>query len=1036
MNRMPAHATFYSYPDAATALDQPRDQSPWFRTLNGDWKFAWVPRPADAIESFYQTDFDVSEWKSIDVPSNWEMRGYGIPIYTNARYPFPKNPPWIGRDDNPVGMYRREFEVPAEWKDQQVVLHFGGVSSAYFVWINGKQVGYAEDSRLPSEFDITNYVKPGKNMVAVQVYRWCDGSYLEDQDHWRMSGMHREVLLLARPQEGFQDFAVRTEPLADSEDWSLQLRPRLRRKEQQAKLEGWHVEAQLFDDQGKSVLAKPMKIAAQKLLNEPYPQRDDVPFGIMSTKVKEPRLWSAEHPNLYRLVLSLHNAEGKVVEATRTNVGFRSVKIEDGQLWVNGKSIKLYGANRHDHSQTEGKTVTREDMLADVLLMKRFNFNAVRTSHYPNDPHFLDLCDQYGLYVMDEANLETHGVNGLLSNQHEWSGSFLERAVRMVQRDRNHPSIIFWSLGNEAGTGPNHATMSGWIKERDPTRPVHYEGAQGDPNSPLHMSQWQLRNAGKNAVLGNPTDRTYVDMVSRMYATVNELEGMLENDQSGRPIILCEYAHAMGNSTGNLKEYWDLIHKEPRLIGGYIWDWIDQGLIKKTEDGREFLAYGGDYGDEPNDLNFCINGIIASDRSPKPALWECKKVFQPIEVEAVDLDQLQFKVLNRYNFTDLSDFVGSWILLADGKPIAESGLPSLSAQPGDQADLKIDLGGKASHSGVEYVLRTSFRSREVSNWEEPGNVIAWNEFILPASAEDKTEPAASSGTLVGENSSTALLVKNDGYVARFDKQRGILTQIEIAEMPLLAQPLVPNFWRAITDNDRRGARNRKLPRDPWKSAFDKAVLKGCDVQESSPQSVEVTCQHDLSTVGAQISTTYTFHANRRIKVHAELTLSDKSPLLPRFGMQLGLAADFDEAEYYGRGPFENYWDRKTGAALGIYQSALIDLSYDYVRPQENGNREDCRWLELSSSTAGQTLGVRGQPTFSFSAWPYSLATLDQAMHTTDLTSAGFTTLNIDLRQRGVGGDDSWSPRAAPLPKYQLTEDRYVFDFVLVPGATR
>jgi len=930
-------------------------------------------------------------------------------------------------------MYRRDFEVPADWQDKQIVLHFGGVSSAYYVWVNGQQVGYAEDSRLPSEFEISKYVKPGKNSVAVKVFRWCDGSYLEDQDHWRMSGIHREVLLLARPQEGLQDFAVRTEPIAGSSDWSLQLRPRLRQTEQTSSLAGWHVEAQLYTADNQTVLTKPMRIRAKNLFNEWYPQRDNVSFDIMSATVRQPRLWSAEQPHLYRLVLTVRDANNNVVEATRTNVGFRSVKIEAGQLLVNGQSIKLYGVNRHDHSPTEGKAVSREDLLADVLLMKRFNFNAVRTSHYPNDPYFYDLCDQYGLYVMDEANLETHGINGRLSNQLEWSTSFLERAVRMVQRDRNHPSIIFWSLGNESGTGPNHAAMSAWIKERDPTRPIHYEGAQGDPTSPL----FKKSKAGRS-ILGNPTDRSYVDVISRMYPRATELEALRKQDPSGRPILLCEYAHSMGNSTGNLKEYWDLIHSQPRLIGGYIWDWIDQGLVKQTEDGREFLAYGGDYGDTPNDSNFCINGIVASDRSPKPALWECKKVFQPIEVEAVDLEKLQFKVINRHHFTDLADFTGSWTLLADGGHHSQGALPKLSAAAGTQKDLEVDIALHDKQPGVEYVLRTEYRRRQPANWSVAGDVIAWNEFILPGQTSLST-PANhstdhSAGKLTLEQTTDEAVVHGAGFEIRFDKKLGVLSALKTGDASLLATPLVPNFWRAITDNDRRGNRDRALPRDPWKKAFAAAKLASCKSKKVNSNKPVIICHHQLPTVHASLNTSYDFSLSRQVRVSATLALTDKSPPLPRFGMQLGISNQLKQTEFYGRGPHENYWDRKTGAALGRYQLPTKDLAYDYVRPQENGNHEDCRWLVVSSANTGQGLRVAAQSRFAFSIWPYALETLDGAKHTTDLTPADYFTLNIDYRQMGVGGDDSWSSRAAPLKKYRLTGDRYSFRFTLKAAA--
>lgn len=1035
VNRLPAHATFYSYDNEAAALREPRVASPMFRSLNGDWQFAWAPKPADAIEGFHRTDYDASGWDALPVPSNWEMHGYGIPIYTNSTYPFPKNPPWIGRQDNPVGMYRHDFDVPADWGEKRILLHFGGVSSAYLVYVNGQYVGYAEDSCLPSEFDVTQHVKAGTNTLAVKVFRWSDGSYLEDQDQWRLSGIQREVLLLARPSEGLQDFTVRTQPIDGSSDWRLLVRPRLGRVEQQDDLSGWRVTAQLYDADQQAVLDEPLSITAQALLDESYPQRDNVSFGLLSATVKAPQLWSAEHPNLYRLVLTVRDADDRVVEATRTHVGFRTVAIHDGQLWVNGKSIKLYGTNRHDHSPTRGKAVTREEMLTDVLLMKRFNFNAVRTSHYPNDPYFYELCDQYGLYVMDEANVESHGVNGLLSNLPEWSSAYLERGVRMVLRDRNHPSIILWSLGNESGTGPNHAAMAGWIRECDPTRPIHYEGAQGDPTSRDYRDYNSF--TGFDHTLGNPTDRKYVDMISRMYPKVDELAKLNQADPSGRPIVLCEYAHAMGNSTGNLQEYWDLMRAEPRLIGGYIWDWIDQGLVKQTEGGRIYFAYGGDYNDQPNDKNFCINGTITSDRLPKPAMWECKKVFQPIDVVATNLDQFVFSVQNRYNFTSLSEHNAEWTLFANGKAIPWSGgagaatltSPPIATQPGQTDTIQLAPPNLKRSPGVEYVLRVSFRKKSPDSWEEPGHVVAWNEFVLPPAHAPQTKPSHSPNALKFDQSGSRVTVEAADHTYTFDKQRGVLSEFQLAGESLLRAPMQPSFWRALTDNDIPGIRRVARPRDAWELAFAESKLRSFTVERAERGNVAVTARHQMPAVSATVTTDYTISGTGDLRVRCKLTLSEESPPLPRFGMTLGVPDDLTRVTFYGRGPHENYWDRKRGAPLGQYEMPLTDIPFEYVRPQENGNREDCRWVQFASA-AGRQLKIVGSPSFSFSAWPYTLGTLSAAKHPTDLTPAGYTTLNVDYRQRGVGGDDSWSSRAQPLKKYQLTDEQYELSFRL------
>ena len=659
--RLRSRSTAYTFDSVEKAKTFDREQSGYYQSLNGNWKFAFAPKPADAIADFEAEDFDVSGWKDIDVPSNWEMRGYGRPIYTNAKYPFKVDPPFIDPADNPVGQYVRSFEVPDSWDGRQIVLHFGGVYSAYYVWVNGQLAGYAEDSCLPSEFDITGLLKKGSNKVAVKAFRWADGSYLEDQDHWRLSGIYREVFLEARPRRGFEDISIRTKRIGDSDDWQLQIRPRLRR-DNPKNYKGDYLRFKLLS--GDEAVGEPIIVHSKKVLNEKWPQREKTPFAIAKTKVTDPELWSAESPTLYTLTCELVDKEGKVKDATAIRVGFRSVDLKDNVFHVNGKQVKLIGVNRHDHDHINGKTLDRDDMRRDVELMKQLNFNSVRTSHYPNDPYFYDLCDELGLYVMDEANCESHGVKGLLTNDPDWASSYLQRAVRMVERDKNHPSIVIWSLGNESGMGSGHAAMASWIKDADPTRPVHYEGASALMEDPRYVPiNDKKRYTQKVRYNGNPTDDFYVDMLSRMYPSAEQLKDMLKADNGDRPIVMCEYAHAMGNSLGNLDDYWELIRSEDRIIGGYIWDWIDQGLSKKADDGTEFFAYGGDYGDTPNSSNFCINGVIASDRTLKPASMQCKYIFQPIQVEMNEDGTATIK--NRFDFTDLSAVEGSYQVLKD-----------------------------------------------------------------------------------------------------------------------------------------------------------------------------------------------------------------------------------------------------------------------------------------------------------------------------------------------------------------------------------
>ena len=1027
INRLNARSTMYSYADVDSALANEREKSSFYKSLNGDWKFAFAPKPADAIDGFQKTDFDSSSWKEIDVPSNWETRGYGRPIYTNSTYPWKVKTPIIPDTDNPVGHYIKTFDVPQDWDGRQIVLHFGGVYSAYYVWVNGQPTGYAEDSCLPSEFDITPFVKPGKNQVAVKAFRWADGSYLEDQDHWRLSGIYREVFLEARPKLGFEDIAVRTKRVADSDDWQLLVRPRLK-NEYSNDYSALQTRFTLYRN-GKKVATNGgrMELDAKGIMKEYYPQRDSVPFGLINTVVTKPELWTAETPNLYTLTAELLNKDGKVAEATSIRIGFRNVSIKDGVFKVNGKKVKLIGVNRHDHDHLNGKTVDRDDMKRDVLLMKQLNFNAVRTSHYPNDPYFYDLCDQYGLYVMDEANVESHGVKGLVSNHSEWAGSFLERATRMVQRDKNHPSIVIWSLGNESGMGPNHAAMSGWIKDTDPTRPVHYEGASGAPEDPRYIAFNDKENYNEAVRYnGNPTDAFYVDMLSRMYPSVDQLKAMTEADNGNRPIVMCEYAHAMGNSLGNLDEYWELIRSNDRLMGGYIWDWIDQGLLKKAEDGSEFLAYGGDYGDTPNSGNFCINGVIASDRTLKPGSLQCKYIFQPVNVTQ---DGGAFKIENRYDFTDLNTLSANFKVLKDGVEIAQGKLPEQSLAP--QTSGNFTAPTFARDRASQYSLQVFFTHKEAPAWIGEDKVVAYNEFIYPA-----LEPTANESNIdfvLGEEDGSFKITSGDD-VFFVDQTTGLLSMWNRDGKEIITSPLKPNFWRALTDNDLRGGRLDKRDSKYWSDAFNKSKVVSVKAVQNK-RGVESV--FELPKGKGKLTVTFAeAKYGSGISIWSVLKRDmDKCPLMPRFGFQTTVPKAFSKTKYFGRGPFENYADRKSGAMIGVYQSPSDQLTHNYVRPQENGNRTDCRWVSVTGDDgvgiyASQYSTIKASQPFSFSVWPYSYENLKKAEHTNELETFENLTVNIDYGQMGVGGDNSWTNKALPMEKYRLNEGTIAWVFRL------
>ena len=1039
INRMPARATSFSYDSMEEALSVDRNQSV-IKSLNGDWKFNFVDNSDKRPRSFFKDDFDSSNWDTIAVPSNWEILGYGTPIYTNTTYPMFEDTddiqvPLITRD-NPVGSYLKTFILNKDWQDQQIILHFGGVTSAYYVWLNGEKVGYAQGSRLPSEFDITDYVKKGKNTLAVQVFRWSDGSYLEDQDHWRISGIHREVMLLAQPKVAINDFFVKTSLTNNYSTARLEVRPELSNIDS-TNLAGWTISAQLFETDGTVVAHPNMEVAATKVARIRYPQRDNFTFGLLNTEIKNPKLWSAEKPYLYTLVLSLIDSESNLVETRSVRVGFREVKITDqGELLVNGRSIELMGVNRHDHNAKRGKALTREDLRKDVILLKQFNFNSVRTSHYPNDPYFYELADIYGLYVMDEANIESHGVGGLLANLPEWGHAMSNRVQRMVERDKNHPSIISWSLGNESGTGPNFAAAAGWVKDYDPTRFVHYEGAQGDPSHPDYKgleTRWASNDDReyRHTPLANPTDRPFVDVISRMYPTLEELDGLAKSPFIKRPILMCEYAHAMGNSVGNLAEYWDMIRAEKNLIGGYIWDWIDQGIETTNDAGELYLAYGGDFGDTPNDSNFCINGIVDSYREPKPQIWEAKYIFQPVEFELVDLRKGKVKINNRFNFKSLSEYEFVWTLEEDGKTIQKSQFRGLDIAPGEAQTVRIGVKKPTTiQPGKHYTLNLSIRTIEDTLWAKADHEIAKEQFVLPwkkavTISENQSSPGLNETAKYAE-------ITGDHFIVKFDKLSGFLVSYQFNNVNVITRALRPNFYRPQTDNDRLGWRTHEAMAI-WKAASENMDLMGfATSKKTNAIVVETAHEHDGKV---NVITRYTINGDGKIAVDFKLDADTSLPGLLRVGMQTGVNANLSRMNFFGRGPFENYSDRKSGAVLNTYSGPVKHFIHDYVRPQENGNHTDIDWLVLHKPDG---VGVKfdGEKPLSMSVWPYTAEQIDEATHLYQLIENDFNTVNIDMVQAGVGGIDSWSHNAAPIKKYQIPAGTYQYRFVISAESKR
>lgn len=1029
VNREASRTLAYSYDNVEDALEYNREKSSRVMFLNGEWDFKFAYKPADAPADFYKGK--VQNWEKIDVPSNWEMLGYDIPIYSSAVYPFrPVNPPFVPYDYNAVGSYQRTFSVPNEWKDMNITLHFGGVSSAFKLWINGDFVGYGEDSFLPSEFNITPYITDGENIISVQVLRWSSGSYLEDQDHWRMSGIQREVMLLAEPKLRIADFHYQTKLDKDYDDATFSLRPKIDNLTG-GNVPGYVFKAQLFDKNKKQVFANPLEMSVEDILNESYPRLDNVKFGLLETDVKSPKKWSDESPYLYTLVISIEDSIGNILEAKSGKVGFRSIEFSkvNSKLLINGKETYLYGVNRHDHHQTRGKALTRDDIKADLQQIKQFNFNAVRTAHYPNDTYFYDLCDEYGLLVIDEANLETHGLGGKLSNDPLWANAHLQRAVRMVMRDKNHPSIIIWSLGNEAGRGPNHSAMSGWIKDFDITRPVHYEPAQGNHRDeryvpPGHPNYPPTDHAYRVQV---PTDQPYVDIISRFYPGLFTPKLLI--DQPGtddRPILFVEYSHSMGNSTGNMKEFWDIFRSEPKLIGGFIWDFKDQGILKKDSLGNEFLAYGGDFGEKIHHENFCLNGIVASDGRPKSAIYECKWVFQPITISWGDKIKNVISIKNRHASKSVADYVGKITVLENGFAVKESILPKLDVKAGETLSLDITKYLPKIKENSEYLINITFHLKEDESWAKKNHIISSDQLIYNEVVKPQEKNA--SGKIRVEENDVAFKIVGNNFTLNFNKTNGALDSYVKDNFEYIEEAFLPNFTRPQTDNDERAWKTTKT----LKQWFDnKAKLSEINYSTEG-EIIKIKSNYSVIKDSSNVEVVYTISPDGVIKVDYQLFADKSLPYLPKVGFQGKIARSLENIEYYGRGPLENYIDRRFGFHAGIYSQNIFDFMEPYVKPQENGNRTDVRWCHFKDENNNGLL-ILADSLLSISAWPFSEEDLHTTSHFHKLVDNKKITLNIDLIQMGVGGNNTWTEVGAPEEQYRVPAGNYNYTFYIFPA---
>ncbi len=1012
-NKEPAHNTLIPFPNREDSLKETKNNSIYYRSLTGMWKFNWVKRPADRPLNFWENEYDVSDWAEIPVPSNWQMHGYDIPIYTNIKYPKSvktRGIPRIDHENNPVGSYKTEFEIPSEWSGRQIFLHFAGVKSAFYIWVNGEKVGYSQGSMTPAEFNITKFVKLGKNQLAVEVYRWSDGSYLEDQDMWRFSGIYRDVFLFSTPQVHIRDFFIFCD--LDKQYRDATLKARVKIKNYNDSLIANHSLAIILMNSEGAIVGQDPLIQSQI---EITPSQELI--VELEATIKDPRKWSAEDPYLYKICLELRDAQNNLIEVESCRYGFRTVEIKNCQILINGKRIYTKGVNRHEHDPDHGRAIPYERMIQDIKLMKQHNVNAVRTSHYPNQPEWYDLCDEYGIYVLDENNLESHGARRKLpKGKPEWTNAVVDRMISMVERDKSHPSIFMWSLGNEAGSGKNFMIMREKTLALDPTRPIHYEGdiKPSDVFSTMYTSLEDLERSGQfKKVRSNPL----------------AIFPLKPKEYEAKPRILCEYCHAMGNSVGNLQEYWDIFEKYYNMVGGFIWDWVDQGLRKIDEaSGKQFWAYGGDYGDKPNDGNFCINGLILPDRIPNPSLYELKKVYQYIKVIPVDLVNGLVKIHNKYSHISLSFVKIHWELTENGVIIQEGDLETPETAPGTEQELTIPFKLPALTSSSEFYLKIGFRLVRDMIWANEGYEIAWDQFKIPSEVPaSPIKQAHSSPDVKLEDLEDSLIISGKNFKTMIGKKTGSIESYIYEAREFISTPLVPNFWRSPTDNDRGLA--KFVPflerfQKGWKKATQKCRVKTISSEQPASNIIQITVLYKMPRAKFGPQVIYTIFGDGDISVENIFTPSKD---MIKFGMQIQIPKEYNKLTWFGRGPHENYWDRKTGAAVGIYSLMIEDFIHPYVKPQENANRTDIRWFAITNEEdQGLFISDIGGTLLNISAWPYTQQDLDNAKHTHDLPPREAITLNIDYKQRGIGNSFIWSK---PIAKYRLKKKskcRYKF----------
>ncbi len=1180
-NKEPAHATLIPYLDEKKAMEMQHNNSSLYKSLDGVWKFKWVSKPAEAPEDFYNEGFNAGKWDDIDVPSCWQMKGFGRKIYTNVKYPFsPAEPPGVSRDFNPVGSYIRMFTLPAEWKDRQIFMVFEGVRSAFYLWINGRKVGYSQGSMTPAEFNVTSYLKDGENVAAVRVYRWCDGSYLEDQDMWRFSGIYRDVYLFATPGVHMRDFYVVTDLDEEYRDALLKVRVKIKNYTQ-SDSGNKEIVLKLYDPSGSPVFNSP--------LNESIAvKRGEEVTVELKKKISNPRKWSAENPSLYKLIITLKSEGEGIEEVESCRLGFREVELKDDRLHVNGVPVVIGGVNRHEHDPDLGRQPNREMMIKDIKIMKQFNINAVRCSHYPDDKAWYELCDEYGLFLFDEANIESHGYWERFTVDKKWEDAFIDRLVSMVEWNKNHPSIIVWSLGNESGFGRNHKVMSGWLRENEPTRLVHYNPADSD---------------------------AAVDILGPMYPSVDDIISMAKNKSEHRPVIMCEYAHSMGNSTGNLKEYWEAIYEYKRLQGGFIWDWVDQGLREQTlktadsinpsdsgvvfaevvngksgkaikdgyvalpnldrlnitgreltleawvnprktgddnpfvskgdhqyalkqkgdtvefyvynrkwisagtkidddwynkwhhlagvydgqvlklyidgevkavrkfngdigqspypvnigrnsevpsrilrgkidkvriykralleaevradsktnndcvlnmeldefTEGPEFFTYGGDYGEKPTDGNFCLNGLVFPDRKVQPALWEYKKILQPVIVKPVDLSAGKIEIVNRYLFSGLDKLDATWQLTADGRVLQKGKIDLPDIQPGGSKEITIIMNKPRLEPGDECRLMISFTLKEGAIWAEKGHEVAWEQLDMPYEPPAKTLISLEEMSgLQLEDSEKEAIIKGNDFILRFDKENGVIDSLAYKGKEVIKNGPVLNLWRAPTDNDVIS----KMA-EGWMDNLTRQV-KEVKAEKVNDKMIQVSVR--INTSAGKADYVYKVYGSGDIIVEHNVSINKSLFDLPRVGMNITLPASLENFTWYGRGPHETYPDRLLGGKFGIYRGKVEEQYIPYIMPQENGNKTGVRWVALTDNE-GTGIMAAGMQELNASVHYFTARDLGIAKHTYEVNKRNEITLNLDHRMCGLG-NGSCGPGV--LPAYLVPPGNFSYNIRLRP----